>query len=50
MGVAGSTFDGYQWLGELHGPGGVFCVLHIQLKVGSVYTSTCRYHETPVAP
>jgi predicted ATPase/class 3 adenylate cyclase len=37
-------------LGELDAPGGVFCVLYIQLKVGSVYTSTCRYTKRPSLP
>jgi hypothetical protein len=50
MGVAGSTLTGTRWLGELHGPGGVFFVLYIQLKVGSVCTSTCRYTKHPSLP
>src|SRR6266487_4097972 len=50
MGVAGSTFDGYQVVGRAARPGGVFFVLHIQLKVGSVYTSTCRYTKHPSLP
>ena len=45
-----APLTGTRWLGELHGLGGVFFVLHIQLKVGFVYTSTCRYTKHPSLP